>query len=104
MNKPFLKQLAKLSYVDFATLELHLHLARQVRNLYNKEGLSIEYICKALNIDPNKFSNVIVGAYPFDLNFSINLQVLIESIYREKAKIHAEKEGVQFNINLLPSH
>jgi len=96
MNKPFLKQLAKLRDVDFVTLELHLHVARQVRNLYNREGLPIETLCEKLDIDPNNFSNVIVGAYPFDLKFLSKLQVLTESIYREKAIKQAKSEGIQF--------
>jgi hypothetical protein len=96
MNKPFLKQLAKLSDVDFIMLEHHLHVARQVRNLYNRDGLSIEVICEKLSIDPNDFNNVILGAYTFDLKFLSKLQSFIESIYREKAVKQAESEGIQF--------
>lgn len=97
MNKVFLKQLTKLSDVDFVTLEHHLHIARQVRNLYNLEGLSIEELCEHLDINVNDFSKVIVGAYPFDLKFLSKLQVLLEKIYREKAIKQADSEGLQFH-------
>ena len=96
MNKVFLKQLAKLNDVDFVTLEHHLHIARQVRNLYNSNGISVSDICEHLEINPNRFNEVIIGAYPFDLMFLSKLQVLIEMMYCEKAKLQADIEGLQF--------
>lgn len=95
--KKVIAEMRKMTDVDFMVLEHHFSIARMIRDVMSRRGLSNKEMADVLGISILGLKNALMAAYPFDLMILSKLQTYQQKRAAEDAKFKIETESIGFS-------